>query len=44
MKNNVKDKVKSKRKIRKTFKKELTESEWMAESIAIALVELMSFR
>ena len=39
-------KIKSKKqkKNRKTLKKELTEGEWMAESIAIAYVELMSFR
>ena len=44
MKNNVKDKVKKQKKNRKTLKKELTEGEWMADSIAIAHVELMSFR
>ena len=40
MKNNVKDKFKKQKKNRKTLKKELTEGEWMADSIAIAHVEL----
>ena len=44
MKNNVKDKFKKQKKNRKTLKKELTEGEWMADSIAIAHVELNVFQ